>query len=100
MAAEGTPFRGFPLLRVDAHPDGPKVIEFNVRFGDPEAQVVLPLIGRASHPGATGSGRGEAPPLGRRPTADQCPKSGFSRTSVVWSSWPRTAIPARCDWET
>ena len=44
MTAEGNPFRGFLYCGLMLTPDGPKVIEFNVRFGDPEAQVVLPLI--------------------------------------------------------
>ena len=41
MKERGSPFRGvlFAGLMVDAH--GPKVIEFNVRFGDPEAEVIL-----------------------------------------------------------
>jgi len=45
MAEEGHPFRGFLYVGLMLTPSGPQVIEFNVRFGDPEAQVVLPLIG-------------------------------------------------------
>jgi phosphoribosylamine--glycine ligase len=44
MAREGHPFRGFLYAGLMLTPSGPKVIEFNVRLGDPEAQVVLPLI--------------------------------------------------------
>jgi phosphoribosylamine---glycine ligase len=44
MAAEGNPFRGFLYCGLMLTPEGPKVIEFNVRFGDPEAQVVMPLL--------------------------------------------------------
>jgi phosphoribosylamine--glycine ligase len=42
----GEPYRGFLYVSLMLTADGPKVIEFNVRFGDPEAQVVLPLIDR------------------------------------------------------
>jgi phosphoribosylamine--glycine ligase len=44
MAAEGHPFQGFLYVGLMLTASGPKVIEFNVRLGDPEAQVVLPLI--------------------------------------------------------
>jgi phosphoribosylamine--glycine ligase len=44
MADEGRPFRGFLYVGLMMTPDGPKVIEFNARLGDPEAQVILPLI--------------------------------------------------------
>jgi phosphoribosylamine--glycine ligase len=44
MAAEGTPFAGFLYVGLMLTAQGPKVIEFNVRFGDPEAQVVLPML--------------------------------------------------------
>jgi phosphoribosylamine--glycine ligase len=44
MAREGTPFRGFLYVGLMLTPGGPKVVEFNVRFGDPEAQVVLPML--------------------------------------------------------
>ena len=44
MASEGHPFRGFLYVGLMLTVDGPKVIEFNVRLGDPEAQVVLSRI--------------------------------------------------------
>jgi len=44
LAAEGAPYRGFLYVGLMMTADGPQVIEFNVRLGDPEAQVVLPMI--------------------------------------------------------
>ncbi len=44
LAAEGREYRGFLYAGLMLTADGPKVIEFNVRFGDPEAQVVIPMI--------------------------------------------------------
>ena len=44
MRADGTPFRGFLYAGLMLTADGPKVIEFNVRLGDPEAQVLLPRL--------------------------------------------------------
>ncbi|MDP6728976.1 MAG: phosphoribosylamine--glycine ligase [SAR324 cluster bacterium] len=44
LVAEGHPFRGLLYTGLMLDESGPKVVEFNVRFGDPEAQVVLPLL--------------------------------------------------------
>jgi len=74
MAAEGNPFRGFLYCGLMLTPDGPKVIEFNVRFGDPEAQVVLPLLEplapmlvEASGTGRREPGTGLSSPQARKP---------------------------------
>ena len=44
MNAEGCPFKGCLYFGLMVTKDGPKVIEYNCRFGDPETQVVLPLL--------------------------------------------------------
>lgn len=44
MVAEGCPYRGILYAGLMVTSDGPKVIEFNSRFGDPEAQVILPRL--------------------------------------------------------
>ena len=44
MAKEGRVYRGCLYLGLMVTSDGPKVVEFNARFGDPETQVVLPLL--------------------------------------------------------
>jgi phosphoribosylamine--glycine ligase len=44
MMAEGVPYRGVLYPGIMVTPDGPKVLEFNCRFGDPEAQALLPRL--------------------------------------------------------
>jgi phosphoribosylamine--glycine ligase len=44
MARRGTPFRGFLFAGLMLTDEGPKLIEFNVRFGDPECETVLPML--------------------------------------------------------
>lgn len=44
MKAEGRPFKGVIFFGLMLTADGPKVLEYNARFGDPEAQVVLPRL--------------------------------------------------------
>ena len=58
MAGEGDPFRGFLYVGLMLTPEGPKVIEFNVRLGDPEAQVILPLIAEPLLPLLTAAAAG------------------------------------------
>ena len=61
MRTEGNPYRGFLYVGLMLTAGGPKVIEFNVRFGDPEAQVVLPMLDEELSPLLAASAAGTLP---------------------------------------
>ncbi len=58
MREEGREYRGFLYVGLMLTAEGPKVVEFNVRLGDPETQVVLPLVGGELLPLLEGAARG------------------------------------------
>ncbi len=61
MAEEGRPYHGCLYIGLIVTETGPKVVEFNCRFGDPETQVVLPLLGEDLVPFLLGAAQGELP---------------------------------------
>ena len=54
MARRGTPFRGILYAGLMLTAEGAKLIEFNVRFGDPECQALLPRLMSDLLPGVAG----------------------------------------------
>ena len=90
MAAEGHPFLGFLYVGLMLTPQGPRVIEFNVRLGDPEAQVILPLIAEPLVPILVAAASGDL-------RQSNCRVSDEARVGVVLASagYPETAESGR-----
>ncbi len=59
LAARGTPFRGILFAGLMLTPDGAKLVEYNVRFGDPECQALLPRLRSDLLPGLVAACDGE-----------------------------------------
>ena len=75
MAAEGAPYRGVLYAGLMATEDGPKVVEFNARFGDPECQVLMMRLAGDLVPYLLACARGDVsglPPLEFHPQTVIC----------------------------
>jgi len=74
MAREGAPFAGFLYVGLMIGSEGPRVVEFNCRFGDPECQVVMPRLADDLLPLLAAAARGEGLPaaLAWKPDAAVC----------------------------
>jgi phosphoribosylamine--glycine ligase len=71
LAAEGSPYRGFLYVGLMIAADGPKVVEFNARMGDPETQVVLPGLAEDLLPHLWNAAGGRIEPGTFRTTSDR-----------------------------
>jgi phosphoribosylamine--glycine ligase len=91
MAREGAPFAGFLYVGLMIGRGGPRVVEFNCRFGDPECQVVLPRLGDDLLPVLAAAARGEGLPAGLawKPDAAVC----VVLTSVGYPGRYETGLP-------
>src|SRR3954470_16448855 len=90
MAAEGHPFRGFLYVGLMLTEQGPKVIEFNVRLGDPETQVVLPLIDEPLLPLLVAGAAGAL-----RQTAVRTGTDCFSGVVLASRGYPESSEPGQ-----
>lgn len=88
LAGRGTPYRGFLYVGLVLTPAGPRVLEFNCRLGDPEAQVVLPLTRANLVEPMTSIARGEGLSDWQPP-----PPDGFALVTVLASGGYPAAYP-------
>lgn len=93
LRKHGTPFRGLLYAGLMLTPEGPKVVEFNCRFGDPETQAILPMLTSSLLEPMLAVARGAR--IGSMPGFTW--RAGASVTTVVASSGypdaPRTGAP-------
>jgi phosphoribosylamine--glycine ligase len=66
LSRRGSPFRGALYAGLILTPDGPKLLEFNARFGDPETQVIMPRLGVALGPLLLAAAKGDLRDARRR----------------------------------
>lgn len=88
MQREGCPYRGFLYVGLMLTATGPKVIEFNVRFGDPEAQVIFPMLDEDLSQLLASAARGSLP--SRAPRFRQEPHVGVVLAAGGYPNAPET----------
>lgn len=93
MRAEGREYRGVLYAGLMLTPDGPRVIEFNVRLGDPEAQVVLPMVDGGLAQVLLAAARGDLADSGWRVTPE--PHVGVVMASAGYPGPYATGRPIR-----
>jgi phosphoribosylamine--glycine ligase len=93
LSEDASPYRGFLYAGLMLTCDGPKVIEFNVRFGDPEAQVVIPMIADELGPrlAAAADGALDTTPIAFRPE----PHVGVVLASQGYPASGAVGVPIR-----
>ena len=95
MAERGAPFRGALFCGLMLTATGPRVLEFNVRLGDPETQAILPRLDLPLHELLLDCATGTLPPhrsaAGRRPR----PRWRFAWPPRATRTRPAAAIPSR-----
>ena len=91
LRAEGREYRGVLYVGLMLTGEGPRVIEFNVRFGDPEAQVILPMLESGLVPVLLGAARGDLGDARWRVTPD--PHVGVVMASGGYPGPYETGLP-------
>jgi phosphoribosylamine--glycine ligase len=92
MRADGHPYHGFLYAGLMMTCSGPRVIEFNVRFGDPEAQVVIPMIEGPFAPFLAAAADGD---LDGRPRFSNMKQVGVVLASAGYPGSSPTGLPIR-----
>ncbi|MCB0422004.1 MAG: phosphoribosylamine--glycine ligase [Bdellovibrionales bacterium] len=93
LCREGWMYRGLVYVGVMVTEQGPRVIEYNVRFGDPEAQVVLPLLDGDWGEVLWSVARGELPSLLWKPVFSAC----VVLAAEGYPEAPRKGVPIEGD---